>query len=510
MKASFNNFLNFAKREIREHFVIYILLSVVLIAGLFVRVYRTEDLLRFYYDQGRDALVIWRLWHQGKLFLVGPVTGLEGIFLGPFYYYLIAPFYLLGGGNPSVPAIFLAVISTVAIFFLYLLGAKFHSRVAGLIAAVIGSFSYYIILASRWLANPTPLLLTSILLLWSIWEIANSGNKRWWMVVSFLIGISLQFEAASAVFFIPMILIFVVWQRKKFPEKKIFLISISIFFLTLLPQIVFNLRHENILLNSFKRVLLDEKSFNLSFWEVFPERMNLFWTTFHSKINPGWRTYTAVFFSISGAAIFLNRKKLSKNYSLPILILFILSPVLGILTFQGNFGNIYDYYMTGIYLPFILLFSIGLGELWKSSYGKFIVVIFFFIFSVENGVLTKNYLIAGVDGPTHISMGNQLQAVDWIYGDAKNRGEFNVDVYVPPVIPHVYDYLVLWQGERRCGENFCGLKQDERVSLLYTLYEVDPPHPERLDAWLDRQESIGKVEEEISFGGVNVQRRERL
>jgi len=44
---------------------------------------------------------------------------------------------------------------------------------------------------------------------------------------------------------------------------------------------------------------------------------------------------------------------------------------------------------------------------------------------------------------------------------------------------------------------------------LYTLYEIDPPHPERLDAWLARQDGIGKVEETVKFGGITVERRER-
>ena len=87
--------------------VCYILLATILALAFFIRVYRVEDLLRFYYDQGRDALVIWKLWHEGRPFLIGPVTGLQGIFLGPFYYYLIAPFYLIGGGNQVYTAVFI-------------------------------------------------------------------------------------------------------------------------------------------------------------------------------------------------------------------------------------------------------------------------------------------------------------------------------------------------------------------------------------------------------------------
>ena len=52
--------------------------------------------------------------------------------------------------------------------------------------------------------------------------------------------------------------------------------------------------------------------------------------------------------------------------------------------------------------------------------------------------------------------------------------------------------------------------REKQISLLYTLYEVDPPHPERLEVWLKRQATIGMVEEEAAFGGIVVQRRKRI
>src|SRR3989304_9348625 len=123
------------KHEIQPHTAYYLLLTSILFLALFVRVYRVGDLLGFWYDQGRDALIIWKLWHEGKFFLIGPVTGLAGIFLGPLYYYLIAPLYLIGGGNPIYPVVFLAFLSTIAIFLLYFLGRQMHSREAGIFAA---------------------------------------------------------------------------------------------------------------------------------------------------------------------------------------------------------------------------------------------------------------------------------------------------------------------------------------------------------------------------------------
>ena len=132
--------------EARSHPVYFLLLALILISAFFVRIYRVGELLGFYYDQGRDALVIWKLWHEGKPFLIGPITGLQGIYLGPFFYYLIAPLYLIGGGNPIFPSVFLSFLSVAAIVMLYVLGKEMHSRMAGIIVAFIGSFSYYIVL----------------------------------------------------------------------------------------------------------------------------------------------------------------------------------------------------------------------------------------------------------------------------------------------------------------------------------------------------------------------------
>jgi len=118
---------------------------------------------------------------------------------------------------------------------------------------------------------------------------------------------------------------------------------------------------------------------------------------------------------------------------------------------------------------------------------------------------TWSFIHDGVDGPTTIAFGNQKQVFDWIYTDAAGS-EFNIDTYVPPVIPYAYTYLGRWYTN---GLGMEGIVEDQR-SLLYTIYEVDPPHPERLSAWMKRQEGIGRIVYEAKFGGITVQRRERL
>jgi len=499
------------RKEFISDRILYSLLLLVIIIALILRVYRIEDLLGFYYDQGRDALVVWHLWHSGKLFLIGPVSGLAGIFLGPLYYYLITPFYILGGGDPRFPAFFLALLSVLALPVIYVIGKQMESRLAGFLAVFIASFSYYLILAGRWLSNPTPILFSSTLLLFCMCQITVEKSKKdfWWILVALLLGISLQFESASAVFYLPMIAVFGLWQRKRLPTFKIFLMGCFIFLVSVFPQILFNFRHENIIVKSFERVLVQEKSFrNPLNKENIAFKKEYFCTVLNSKIFPSDNKYTPVFYGSAVIGIFSFFKKNRKGFFT--LAIFLGIPAVCYIFFQGNEGHIYDYYLTGYYMPMVLLFSVGIVAISNNILGKLILIWFVFIFLIINGTHVKDFLTSPAGGPVGITLGTEKAAVDWVYGNAAVFDKINVDVYVPPVIPHSYDYLFLWRGSKKCGEDLCGLVYDEKVPALYTLYEDDPQHPERLTAWLERQKNIGEVEEQIRFGKVTVQRRKRI
>lgn len=192
-----------------------------------------------------------------------------------------------------------------------------------------------------------------------------------------------------------------------------------------------------------------------------------------------------------------------ENNKRDILILFLIFlgiPFLGYLFYTGNHGNLYGYYLTGYYLIITLVVAFLFSFIWKYKLGKLLIILFLFNFLKINLNQTIPRLNVNVLNTGGIAFQSQLISVNWIKEDAKND-LFNIDVYVPPVIPHSYNYLFLWNNI---------VQEEKPVKLLYTLYEQDGPHPERLKAWLNRQDKIGKVIYEESFGGITVQRRERL
>lgn len=506
MKRHFNQL----KREISTNKSIYIFVGIILFLAFFVRIYRVDQILGFYYDQGRDALVIWDLWHNGKFFLIGPTTGIEGIFRGPWYYWLIAPFYLMGSGNPVWPSVFLAFTTVVAVALIYVLGVMVLGRGTGLLAAFIASFSFHFVYGARWLSNPTPMFLVSMLLVLGIFLVLE-GKKWAWILIGLVLGMSMQFGSAAELFYFPAVLVFAIWlasrsgQRKNLPDIKIFLVTVAMLFVTFLPQIIFDLRHDGILRQAIAKFLFEQESFKASFWEVVKIRIPFYFDVFSNKLFLSHRNYDFILGTILLFIIFTRRRIIFGNHKFLALGTLFVSPLIGMLFFQGNYGNVYDHYFTGYYLIFVLIFSYLLGLAAKDAWGKTLIIVFVFVFLQINLPSVKSYLESDIHKPLSIFLGNQKEAVDWVYKNAVGH-EFNVDVYVPPVISYSYDYLFLSRGEAIHRK----LPNENEQSLLYTLYEQDTPHPERLESWLARQRGIGEVQETMKFGGITVERRIRM
>lgn len=473
----------------------------ILIFALFLRILNINSLLAFHYDQGRDALVIWDLIHNGKLFLIGPTTGLAGVFRGPFYYYLITPFYYLGQGNPVYPAIFLIILSVVAICLMYYLVSKFQDKQSALIAIILASFSYYLVMASRWLSNPTPMLFLSMVLVWGMYLVLK--NKQYgWFIIAIVTGLSLfSFGSAGELFYIPTILIILIINWKNKPTLKTFLISGALFIFTFSPLLIFDMKHDGILRSGITKNFIEEKSFVIPSIQFIKERTVFYYDSFSVKLFHSRGKTEKILLTILLIFFIFYAPALYKNKFTKIILILLLSPIVGLYFYQGNNNNFYEYYLTGYYMIYIFLTSLILGKLWKINFiGKIFVMLFLLTFLRNNYYPLKFKLTDKSNNPNSLGFTNQLQAIDYIAKDSINN-KFNIDVYVPPVISYSYDYLFKWKGI---------IQEEKQTKLLYTLYEEDPPHPERLEFWLNRQKGIGKVVYEEKFGSITVQRRERI
>lgn len=481
-----------------------VLLILLLVGAFFVRSYRTNELLRFYFDQGRDALVIHEMINTPKPVLVGPTTGLAGILRGPFFYYLLLPGYLIGQGSPVVAAIWLQLVNIVGLYFIYLSAKALFSPRAGLLAVFFVAFSNHLVSLSRWLSNPSPIFTTVPIMLYGLIQIIQKKRSTfWWPVVALMLGLNLQLEIASEIWFIPAVFLFFLFQKKYWPSVKTLVSSIGVFLLTLAPQVIFDFRHDHIIFKAIKGHFTSTKepSFVFSLPQVL-ERWQFFQDAFSTILIPQNYLYLTLVLLLIPFLFITSKKHKPLNYILPWLFFL---PLLVLSFYQGNEGNFYSYYLIGLFPLFIILISGSIAHLFTKANSAVVAIIVLLFFAQANFVLLRNFLIDDLKGQETISLGNQLQAIDWVYSQAGEE-EFNLDVYVPPIVPYAYDYLFLWYGQTKYNR----LPVEELVPLLMTINEVDPPHPERLQAWQDRQSNIGEVKKQQKFAGVEVQRRIRL
>ena len=132
-------------RSNRKEF--WILMAILLI-GAFFRLYKIADYMTFLGDEGRDAIIVRRLLVDFDPILIGPRTSIGDMYLGPLYYYMMAPALLLANFSPVGPAIMIALLGVVTIFFVwYVVREWFSSSLQGRslqAGALIAAFLYAI------------------------------------------------------------------------------------------------------------------------------------------------------------------------------------------------------------------------------------------------------------------------------------------------------------------------------------------------------------------------------
>ena len=119
------------------------ILIIVLIIGVFLRFYRLNGFVTFLGDQGRDAIILKRILTGEHFPAIGPPTSVGQVYLGPFYYYFIAPWLLLFNFNPIGLAVGVAIFSSLYLLINYLIVKELFDKKIALISTVSPGFKLF-------------------------------------------------------------------------------------------------------------------------------------------------------------------------------------------------------------------------------------------------------------------------------------------------------------------------------------------------------------------------------
>lgn len=440
-----------------------ILIIAILALASFFRLYMITDYMTFLGDEGRDVLIVYKILH-GDLTLLGPTASVGGFFLGPIYYYFMAPFLWLFNYSPVGPAVMVAVFGIATVWLVYKVGKEFFGASVGLIAGALYSISPLVVIYSRSSWNPNLMPFFSLLTLYLIYKALRKNSFKLFILSGFLFGITMQLHYL-ALFLGVIICIYVLLYQFVYSKNIFFSKTIKQYLFIFLgfiagwsPFLAFEIRHgfPNII-NIFNFIFNPPdihgkgrffEIINDVFFRVFgrlvvnfpvPDKISS-WT----KINIDLWTYATLALGIASIGFLFF--KCFKEYKLRSgdfakFSLMLVWFIFGVGLFGLYKKSIYDYYFGFMFpLPFLIV-GLFLKSLWKKRIGKILSIVILLI------LIYLNSLTIPFKYPANRQL-NQIEEISQFVISKTDNKPFNFALITGGNSDHAYRYFfTVWQKE---------------------------------------------------------------
>lgn len=446
-----------------------IALVLILIIASFYRLYNIENYMTFLGDEGRDVLIVYKILH-GTFTLLGPTASVGGFFLGPIYYYFMAPFLWLFNYNPVGPAIMVALIGIATVWLIFKVGKEFFGSSVGLIAAGLYAISPLVVTYSRSSWNPNPMPFFSLLTLYVIYRALKINSSKLFILSGFLFGIAMQLHYLTVflgvIIFAYILLYQSTYLRSNYLQniiKKYLYIFIG-FLIGWSPFLAFEFRHGfRNTINIFNFIFTSQaKSGKLTpletiydvFFRIFgrlvtnfpaPEKLHLW-----EKINLDYWHFGTLLFGLACAGFLIYKcfkeyKLHSSNFANYSLLLLWL--VLGVGLFGLYRKSIYDYYLGFMFpMPFLIV-GILLKGIWVNKIGKILSIIVLIV------LLWLNNLTPPYKDPANGQLRQMETISKFVIGQIGDK-PYNFALITGGNSDHAYRYFfTVWGKEPTVIEN---------------------------------------------------------
>lgn len=375
---------NFLAKYLHKHIVFFLLVAIILIGGFF-RFYKIREYLVFLGDEGRDVLVVKRMIVDHQFTLLGPITSVGSIYMGPVYYYMMVPFLWLWRLDPVGPAVMVAITALLTIYILYKIGSDYFHPAVGLMASFFYAISPLTIAYGKSSWNPNVVPFFAVVIIYSLLQTIVQKQFRWFIITGVALGIIIQLHYVTLIF-IPIIFVSLFLIRYKIPYKY-YIYALGGFFAGYSPFLLFELRHQFVNLHGAIRILENQNSiatpFLLNLWPAWADTLvRVFWRLVIIENAE----FTKIFIIFVMAVLFRKRNFFSQNKKrLQAFILISIWLFVGIVLFSFYKGAVYDYYFGSLFAAPLLFVGLLFYLIWKSGIkGKLLSVVLFIILVVWN------------------------------------------------------------------------------------------------------------------------------
>lgn len=220
----------------------WIILLVIL--AIFFRSFNFQKSFSFAHDQDLYSWIARDIVVNGHQRLVGQITSVDGVFIGSFYYYLMAAAYAVGGMNPLAVYPVLMLISVFNLISLVWLTDRHFGKKAALVAGLVYAISYGMARFDKWSVPTQPTLTWSIWMMGIILELYK-GNLKFLPILAVLYGFIWQIHIAL-IPIAPVPLVALLNNKKiifKKDGRKWWGGFLAVLIIVMAPLVIFELKH---------------------------------------------------------------------------------------------------------------------------------------------------------------------------------------------------------------------------------------------------------------------------
>jgi len=455
----------------------------------------------FGFDQGRDYLAAYNIAVNHKLTLIGAevgagFAGLNGLFHGSGYYYILSVMHFLFHGDPYGGLLLMLIFGTAALVLTYFFTKNALGNATAIISTFLVAISPLLAPQSRFIWNHHPTTFFIIIFFFFMYRI-NKRPRVYAPLAVFTACFIYHFELAIAV---PL----AIAACLSFPfifhikDIKTYIYCFIALIVALSPLFLFEIRHGWMAFRSFWTYIIGG-SLQLPVAQTAGHLKAFLYNAVNSfptekTFLPEGAYIALVYFLIAFLMYLSFHAKPALHKKFFRFLLLTLAVSYGVLFFLRN--DIWDYYLIHAHIVYIFIFAYAATFFWKnkrksfSNASVFIVLSVYFvamtISTTQRMIINYTYDYHDLGGIEKIK-GKKI-AIDHIYKDANGR-PFSAFIFVPAIYTYPYDYLFLTYAKEKYGY----APGKNKIGLVYLIIEPDHRKPWTYKGWLETVIKDGNI-----------------
>ena len=237
------------KKIVRQKY--FYLLLIVLLSAVSLRLWRLPDLFHFTYDEEIIAFVGKRIFINHHIPLIGGVTPMH-VHLAPYFYWFSALWLGLSNLQPIGWGVVAAGISVCTLIALFTTGQKLFNRRIGILATIFYTFSFSQNIFDRHYWGLSFNGLFGLLTILSLHELLR-GKWKYSILLAVVFFAAFHSDPSTLILYLLVFTVMVItriWPQTFSVAKaqqrlivKAGLMASAVFLVSLIPLVVFDLRH---------------------------------------------------------------------------------------------------------------------------------------------------------------------------------------------------------------------------------------------------------------------------